>query len=72
MVATRPPRCVYRLVVKRVWDTSGSPYVTCEQRLCEVQGVVLNVIPRMNPNMIPRMNPQRKSLYVLMIFTLTT
>jgi hypothetical protein len=36
-----PPRCVYRLVDKRVWDTSGSPGGTLDQRLRRPQGVVL-------------------------------
>ncbi len=36
-----PPRCVYRLVDKRVWDTSGSPDSPHDQRLCRPQGVVL-------------------------------
>ena len=35
------PRCVFRLVDKRVWDTSGSPYGVGDLQIRRSQGVVL-------------------------------
>jgi hypothetical protein len=36
---TSPPRCVHRLVGKRVWDTSGSLVAFADRRLRWPQGV---------------------------------
>ncbi|ROP37311.1 hypothetical protein EDD40_2616 [Saccharothrix texasensis] len=65
VVTINPPaRCVYRLVGKRVWDTSGSPAVPVASIFASRKGWFSNLIPRMNPHMTPRVNPQRKPLCV--------
>lgn len=53
-----PPRCVYRLAGKRVWDTRGSPCGGVSGIFAGRRGSSSNLIPRTNRMMIPRMTPQ--------------
>ncbi len=68
----RPPRCVHRLVDKRVWDTRGALHGPLTGMFTLHRGHRSNTSPNTSPHLSPHTSPQRKSPYVRTIFTSTT